>query len=133
MSESPECGALSVGVWLTYARNDLAAAERLLQPPALPSEVCFHSQQAAEKALKGYLVGLGRERLPRTHDLEYLSRLIVEAGGRPPPTEATEYLHDFAVVVRYPGTVPPSQHEAEQALAHARAIVTFVTQAVSQA
>ena len=133
MRGSHEFDDMGVDVWLAYARNDLAAAERLHRPPSLRSEVCFHCQQAAEKALKAYLVRLGTERVPRTHDLEYMSRLIAEAGGQPPPAQSTEYLHDFAVVPRYPGTVPPTEEEAEQALAHAHTVVAFVERAISQA
>ena len=62
-----------------------------------------------------------------------MSRLIAEAGGQPPPAQSTEYLHDFAVVPRYPGTVPPTQEEAEQALAHTRAVVSFVEEAIDPA
>ena len=70
MSGSLEYDDMGVRVWLAYARNDLAAAERLHRPPPLRSEVCLHGQQEAEKALKAYLVRLGSERVPRTHDLE---------------------------------------------------------------
>lgn len=53
---------------LLLRRDDLGAAERLLQGPPLLSLVRFHSQQAAEKALKSYLT-VHQTPYPRTHDL----------------------------------------------------------------
>ena len=43
--------------WLAYARSDLNAARALLRDPDYyPRQVCFLSQQAAEKALKAVFV-----------------------------------------------------------------------------
>ena len=42
--------------WLGKAKEDLQAAKQLLRPSkALSSAAIFHCQQAAEKALKGFL------------------------------------------------------------------------------
>ena len=42
--------------WLDYATKDLASARFLLKMKPQPREIiCFHCQQAAEKALKAYL------------------------------------------------------------------------------
>lgn len=42
---------------MSKARNDLAAAERLLEgAQPLTDIVSYHCQQAAEKALKAYLI-----------------------------------------------------------------------------
>jgi HEPN domain-containing protein len=41
--------------WFTHANRDLAASERLLAQPAFPAEAAFHSHQAIEKTLKGWL------------------------------------------------------------------------------
>ena len=65
MSVQPDDDAvLSARTWLEYAGNDLEMAARGLQPPALTELVCYHSQQAAEKALKAYLVWLSEEPRP---------------------------------------------------------------------
>ncbi|MEJ5376514.1 MAG: HEPN domain-containing protein [bacterium] len=39
--------------WLMLARADLALAKAPLPPGAVYEDLCFHAQQAAEKALKG--------------------------------------------------------------------------------
>jgi HEPN domain-containing protein len=51
--------------WLRYARSDLAMARRVTDGEILIESLCFHAQQAVEKALKAVLV---RENIrpPRT-------------------------------------------------------------------
>ncbi len=62
--------------WLAYAESDLRAARALLDDPDhFPRQVCFLSQQAAEKALKAVLV-LANVDFPRSHDLDYLRDLV---------------------------------------------------------
>ena len=63
--------------WFTKAAHDLQAAELLLTAdPPLLGEVAFHCQQAAEKAMKGYLswhdIAFGK-----THDLAVIGGLCV--------------------------------------------------------
>lgn len=41
-------------VWLKFAEEDMALAKALLKEK-IYNQVCFHSQQAAEKMLKAYL------------------------------------------------------------------------------
>jgi hypothetical protein len=48
--------ARTVGHWLRKARHDLRSAHRLYtDAPPLLDTAAYHCQQAAEKALKGYL------------------------------------------------------------------------------
>jgi HEPN domain-containing protein len=62
--------------WLSYAQEDLEAAEALVeQQTVVPRHICWLAQQAAEKALKAVLVFLGVE-FPRRHDLDALRNLI---------------------------------------------------------
>ena len=60
--------------WLTKARGDLASARKLGAPPdpALDAAL-YHCQQAAEKAVKGWLVWRDQP-VAKTHDV----RLLVE-------------------------------------------------------
>ncbi len=62
--------------WLAKAHRDLLSAQRLAAgaPPFLDT-AGYHAQQAAEKALKGVLVGLGAD-VPRIHDVVELVRLV---------------------------------------------------------
>jgi HEPN domain-containing protein len=45
-----------IASWLLKARQDTAAAVLLRQQPELLEVAIYHSQQAAAKALKGYLL-----------------------------------------------------------------------------
>ena len=104
--------------WFTKALHDLQAAELLLTAdPPLLGEVAFHCQQAAEKAMKGYLswhdIAFGK-----THDLTAIGGLCV---GQDPSLEPlcrkAERLSVFAWVFRYPGDPEElTREEAEGAL-----------------
>lgn len=62
--------------WLRVASDDLRLADAAiaLQPP-ITGLALYHAQQAAEKALKAYLVYRGRT-FRFTHDLTELAREI---------------------------------------------------------
>jgi HEPN domain-containing protein len=56
--------------WLEEARHDLQVVRTLLQGRHYAA-ACFYSQQAAEKALKGFLYA-NYERPPLTHSVQEL-------------------------------------------------------------
>lgn len=64
--------------WLRHARSDLALARQRNTPDILLTTLCFHTQQAAEKALKAVLLQNGVV-FPYTHDLARLITLVQEA------------------------------------------------------
>ena len=69
LAADPELTA-ETRAWLTKSTNDLRAAEALFDSsPSLLDEAVFHCQQAAEKALKGFLTWHGRP-FRKTHNLE---------------------------------------------------------------
>ena len=81
----PENDLESARPWLEYAEGDLSAAETLRAANAEPYLVCFHCQQASEKAYKAYLVWLGGDPIPHIHDLALLVVRIRALGGETPP------------------------------------------------
>ena len=88
--------------FVAKARHDLSAAGLLLVREELADVVCFHAQQAAEKALKAALVAAGRQPL-RTHDLpRLLDELVVVDERWEEIRVSCEALSDFAVSPRYP-------------------------------
>ena len=89
--------------------------------------VCFHAQQAIEKALKGLLVFHGRD-ISRSHDLV---KLLNDISGMAPAlldySEALETISEYGVGVRYPDFYyEPSLEEACQAYDIAKRVVNFV-------
>lgn len=89
--------------WLEHARSDLRLARLALGQGVLPEQICFHAQQAVEKAFKGILLKKGVE-FPLTHDLEALLS-IFEAASILIPENLQEagILTPYAVETRYPG------------------------------
>ena len=130
MTEPPDGLRDSVHEWLRYAQEDLASAERSIKPPPLVASALFHSQQAAEKALKGYLVALGLPRVPRTHDLGLLAETIQALRGKAPAEEDVDFLGKFGMRVRYPDERKYQMEEAFKALQVANRIVDEVRNAV---
>jgi HEPN domain-containing protein len=124
-----EARVQDVRAWLAKANLDLKAAAHEMSAPAeaLWGDVMFHSQQAAEKAMKAFLAW---HDIPfrKTHNIEELGRqctvidstlgvVVAEAGL------LTEYAWKF----RYPGEIEePDRDEAEVALAVARNVYDAV-------
>jgi HEPN domain-containing protein len=67
--------------WFEHADADLEAARILFKHGRNPAVAAMHIQQAAEKALKGFLVAHGW-RLRRTHDLIQLLNQAVKHDSR---------------------------------------------------
>jgi HEPN domain-containing protein len=65
--------------WLEHARSDLRLASLAIGQGVLPEQICFHAQQAVEKALKAVLLARKVE-FPLTHDLEELLSIFAGAG-----------------------------------------------------
>jgi HEPN domain-containing protein len=91
--------------WLRHARSDLALCGMPKTRSILFQHLCFHAQQAAEKALKAVLVAKG-VRFPKTHDLAFLMQLLPPAVAVPPPLINLPALNQYAVQQRYPGESP---------------------------
>lgn len=110
--------------WFNKAQRDLASARILAanNPPLLDTAL-YHCQQAAEKAVKGFLVYCDQE-FERIHDLEVLLRsAIVHASGFAAWLEAGRLLTPYATLYRYPGHVAePSREQFDQAVAAAEGI-----------
>jgi HEPN domain-containing protein len=99
--------------WLRLAARDLRLAElALADVPPLAGEALYHAQQAAEKALKGFLVNSGVV-YPLTHDLRKLPELCAGVvAGLAAALIPAAGLRQFAVRFRYPGEDQPTREEA---------------------
>jgi HEPN domain-containing protein len=112
--------------WLSRAKGDLAIARAPLPEGAFYEDLCFHAQQAAEKALKAVYQFHGWP-FRYTHDLEELTKGL-ERQGLTIPAEVEEalVLTSFAWGTRYPGPGEPvSFNEYREALRFAEAVVAW--------
>jgi HEPN domain-containing protein len=116
--------------WLTKALHDLQNARITANAVDGPLDTAiYHCQQAAEKAVKGWLTA-SQSAFEKTHDLQ---RLIRQAIALQPDfskfTRAAEVLTPYVSAFRYPGLTAdpmPSRAEFDAALQHAQAIYDFV-------
>ena len=114
--------------WLLHAQSDLALAR--ISPPedVMLEGLCFHAQQAVEKALKALLVSYNLE-FPRTHNIGSLLDLLPDTVSIPSEVEEAAGLTDYAVMTRYPGdTEPVNIDEYKQAICLARTVLEWVQQ-----
>ena len=90
--------------WMKHAESDLALAQLARDnATVLPQQICFHAQQAAEKALKALLL-FHKIDFPLTHDIEELLEIIEGSGiAIPADIEEAGMLTPYAVETRYPG------------------------------
>jgi HEPN domain-containing protein len=112
--------------WLNQAFSDLRLAST--EPEGVYLEdLCFHTQQAAEKAIKALLIRRGVQ-FPYVHDLSQLLTLV-ERSGLPIPgnVRQAERLTRYAVIARYPGLEPGvNRSEYEEALMQSTAVLRWV-------
>jgi len=106
--------------WLAFARQDLRMAE-LAFAEGIYNQVCFHAQQCAEKAIKGWLEQRGQTP-PRTHRMaDLLTLLPSDLMGE--LNDALGLLDRFYIPTRYPDALPgmlpegfPGRRDAQEAL-----------------
>jgi HEPN domain-containing protein len=117
-----------VKAWLIKAQHDLAAARKLsTEPDSYLDTAIYHCQQAAEKAIKGFLV-FHDQRFEKTHDLEVLVGL-----AQPIEAKFSNFLHaavlltPYAAAFRYPGDfLDPTRQQFDEALLAADSVWQFV-------
>ncbi len=119
-----------VRVWLLKARNDLETARQISNlPDGHLDAAIYHCQQAAEKAVKGFLA-FHDHRLERTHDVERLVGLAAtREAGFANWINVASLLTPYATAYRYPGEagiLEPGREEFGDALASATELVAYV-------
>lgn len=121
--------------WFVKALSDLGAARKLASGPEVYLDAAiYHCQQAAEKAIKGFLTFHG-ERFEKVHNLP----LLVAQAMTLEPTlntglDAAERLTPYATLFRYPGEIlEPDPTEFTQALNDAEQLYAFILELLPQA
>jgi HEPN domain-containing protein len=118
--------------WLKKAQHDLGSARRLAsEPDPYFDTAIYHCQQAAEKALKAFLV---------QHDIEFekkhnLSILVDRCSNLEPGFQAFQdvaaTLTPYATAFRYPGEFFETEldkQQVEEAIQLAQQVCDFVIQ-----
>lgn len=116
--------------WLDMADMDLGVAKHLMENyyPKPLEIICYHCQQAAEKAIKALVVSRGTQGgLPKIHDLSFLLNQVKNL------VKIEEKYYDYAdmltpygVSVRYPNELFLEERHAKEAIRYAEEIVKWV-------
>lgn len=113
--------------WIIKAKHDLFAAKKIGEEEEYLDVAIYHCQQAAEKALKGFLT-LHDLAFSKTHDIRLLVQLATKANPEFHNFEDTaDFLTPYATEFRYPGEIMnPSKGEFLEALTKAEEILKFI-------
>jgi len=118
--------------WIKSAKKTLESAERDLADGDY-NWSCFKSHQAAEKALKALLWGIGKPEI--SHSLPVILKKVFEIGyeSKPDIFEYSIRLNKYYIPTRYPDVWSEgiqeeyySEKEALEAIKYARKIIEWV-------
>ena len=106
--------------WIKMAETDYGVAQHLFQTfyPKPYEIICYHCQQAAEKAIKALIIKNGSQGgLPKKHDLSFLLNQIKNQ------VDIEEKYYDYAdtltpygISIRYPNELFLEERHAKEAL-----------------
>jgi len=115
--------------WLSFAEADLGVATHLLATynPKPLEIVCFHCQQAAEKAVKALIVLNGSQGgIPKKHDLFLLLNQIKDTIKIDEKYyNYADILTPYAVSMRYPNELFLEERHAVKAIEMAKEFVDW--------
>ena len=120
--------------WFDMADMDLGVAKYLMENyyPKPLEIICYHSQQAAEKAIKALVISRGTQGgLPKLHDLSFLLNqvknfVMIEEKYY----DYADTLTPYGVAVRYPNELFLEEHHAKEAIQYADEIMQWVYELV---
>ena len=124
--------------WLKFSQMDFTSAKYLFDSPLHPSPleiICYHCQQAAEKAIKALIVYLGEPGgMPKVHNLSFLlnqiKNIAKDCKGKEIPTEiydCADRLTQFSVMPRYPNEIEVDEPMTRKALEDATDLINWVS------
>ena len=123
--------------WLTFSQTDYDCADYLNKAPFHPrplNVICYHCQQAAEKAIKALIVYFGSQGgMPKVHDLSFLLNQVKNILTEQKEIEIThdfmimaDSLSKYGVAPRYPNEIEVDDHQTAKALKNSMAIIVWV-------
>lgn len=117
--------------WLSIAKEDLAVAKHLKNTfyPQPLEIICYHCQQAAEKAVKAIIIAYGSQGgMPKKHDITFLMNQMKNMVDI--PDEYYDYgdtLTQYGVIVRYPHEIFVDERLMLQAIEYSEKIVEGIS------
>ncbi len=122
--------------WYDLAVVDLGVARHLNETyyPKPIEIICYHCQQAAEKAIKALIVYYGAQGgMPKLHDLSFLLNQIKNQ------VTIDEKYYDYAdtltpygVAIRYPNELFLEERNCKEAMQYASEILSLVEEIIKE-
>ena len=128
--------------WLIFARTDFESAKYLDGAPFHPrplNVICYHCQQAAEKAVKALIVYFGSQGgMPKVHDISFLlnqvKNIVLDQKGIEVTHELllkANSLTKYGVAPRYPNEIEVDESQVKKALADSETIINWVEDVIN--
>ena len=121
--------------WLSFAAQDFDVAKHLYDHyyPRPLEIICYHCQQAAEKAIKAVILSCGAPGgLPKSHDLVFLLNQVKNQVNVENIYPAAQILTPYGVMTRYPGEMDVEEHNARRAVDYAGIILDWARENVKR-
>jgi len=116
--------------WIKRAKSSLELAQAKIIQYTYYEDLCYQSQQAVEKALKGLLIYYRIE--PEfTHNIEILLNVLKKFTNLPKEIMESAKLTIYAVQTRYPGEYDEiTKEEYEKSIEIAKACLDWVEKTI---
>ncbi|MGN0355174.1 MAG: HEPN domain-containing protein [Muricoprocola sp.] len=116
-------------LWLEFAKTDLGVAKHLDECyyPKPLEIICYHCQQAAEKAIKAIIISCGAQGgMPKKHNLSFLLEQLKNMVDIPEKYyDYSDALTPYGIAVRYPSELYIEEHHVQDALGYASEILEW--------
>ena len=120
--------------WFEYADADLGVAKHLLETyhPKPLEIICYHCQQAAEKAIKAMILAFDLPGgIPKKHDLTFLLNQLrgcvtIDSALR----RHADMLNSYSIMVRYPAEILIDENTTANSIQYAEEIVNWAKRIV---
>lgn len=129
--------------WLEFARTDYNSAKYLAGAPFHPKPlnvICYHCQQAAEKAVKALIVYFGSQGgMPKVHDISFLlnqiKNIVLEEKGIEVTHEllvTANSLTKYGIAPRYPNEIEVDELQTKKAIADSEVVLKWVENVINE-
>lgn len=127
--------------WLRFSKMDYDCAKYLSDIPYHPKPfeiICYHCQQAAEKAVKALIIFTGsRGGMPKVHNVSFLLNQIKDILMSEYQIEIKEDLYDaadkltpYGIVPRYPSEMDIDEFDMNESIQNAKKILDFANKII---